>query len=247
MNPRTAILAATCLVTSTTAQITQAQVQAETSAIAAPRSATLELATGEHKLRELIDEVAKFLGHNYLCQEQDFQNPNANTLTLQNPLRLNQTACEQVFSQLLYSKQFAVVPISETAKIYEIVNMAGSRRGEIRSRSRTMTPAEVLANREWIVMVTTTVRLEYIDAQRATATLRPFFSASNSSCGGLTPGNVGNGESLLLQGFAPAVAAAIELLERADVPAGKQTPSIQSRLKALEARVKQLGAKLDKD
>ena len=68
------------------------------------------------------------------------------------------------------------------------------------------------------MQVLTLVPLQHIDANRAAQQLRPFFAAANQRGNMLQFGSAGSADSLLVQGWADEVAAAIQLLRIADQP-----------------------------
>ncbi len=200
-------------------------------------------AKGEHELPELIESCASFLKRNYLYSKREVSaGGSVVSIKLQQEIRVDAKGCEVVFNQLLYTNGFAVVMRNPVQGIYEIINMAGPKRNEISSAAQWMTPEKVLENRNNYTVVLTSVSLENINANTATTALRPFFSSANSPSGGLIPGNIGNGRAMLLQGYAPSVAQAIELLRQVDVPPNEAQSSLARRLSSVEARLKKLEA-----
>ena len=117
------------------------------------------------------------------------------------------------------------------------------------SNAVLMTPDQVRQKRNLHgVPVLVAVPLEHISATMATNQLRPFFSVAGGASGGaLTLGTVGR--SLLLQGFAPHVANAIEMIQQVDIPPRIEPDELdwrkqmEDRIKALEKQHKAARAK----
>ena len=198
------------------------------------------LEAGDHSLESLVDRSAVFLQRNYLYSQEELAAHPSGSIHLQNKLELDRKGCEEVLSQFLYAKGFAIVPLDEKKGIYEVIHMQGPKRTEIAARATWMSPQQVLDKRDLKHVVLCSVRLHSINAQTATTALRPFFSQGGAGPGALMPGNVGTDHTILLQGFAGQVAAAIELLQRVDEPnehALKDSKAFESRFSKLEKRV----------
>ena len=75
-------------------------------------------------------------------------------------------------------------------------------------------------------------------------TTRPFFAQGGASGIGLTPGSVGGGRSILLQGFGPQVYKAVQMLRQVDVAAeearSQEDKSLQQRVTELEKQIAKL-------
>ena len=168
----------------------------------------------------------------------------APVITMQKRIAVDALGCEDLISQLLYTKGFALVSIDASKGLYEVIAMYGPRRALIQERALTMTPEEVLRRPNLKMPVVTSVPLEHIQVQVATNSLRPFFASSGQVSGSLTLGNVGNNRAMLLMGFADQVAAAIRLLRLVDVPAGPVNPTLESRVNELEKRIAALERKV---
>jgi type II secretory pathway component GspD/PulD (secretin) len=201
------------------------------------------LEAGDHELLDLIDRVAEYLGRNFLMDPASIRaaTPSGTArISLQKRLEVDALGCEELLSQLLYSKGFAIVPRDPGKGLYEVIAMQGPKRGEIQSGAVFMTPEEVLRRPNLKMTVLTAVPLEHIQVQVATNSLRPFFAQSSQVGAGLTLGNVGNNAAMLLQGFRHQVAAAIRVLRLVDVPQQKSEPTLADRIQALEKRVREL-------
>ena len=200
------------------------------------------LEAGEHNLFDLIDRAAEYLGRNILTDPTLMRAaaaPGGDVVAIQKRLEVDALGCEELLSQLLYSKGFALVPLDTSKGLYEVIAMQGPRRAALHTRAIVMTPEQVLRRPNLKMVVLTVVPLEHTQVQVATNSLRPFFAFSGQSVG-LTIGNVGNNRAILLQGFADQVAAAIRILRSADIPPRESELSLDRRIQALERRVSEL-------
>jgi hypothetical protein len=197
------------------------------------------LKAGEHSLLEVIHNAAKFLGRNYLTDDGEFAN--VPTITLDKTLNLDAFGCEEVVSQLAYSRNFAMTAVDARRGIYEFIYIRGPRRPEIFNRATFLQPEEILRRTRLKMAVTTVVRLEHCNASRLTATVRPFFAAAGMGPGSVQIGNVGNEKSMLLSGFADQVATALTMFQEVDkASATESTPDIRDRLEKIEGRLSAL-------
>ncbi|MHC4514313.1 MAG: hypothetical protein ACYS5W_11495 [Planctomycetota bacterium] len=192
------------------------------------------LKAGEHSLREVIQDAAKFLGRNYLTSDGDFGN--SPTINLDKTLNLDVFGCEEVVSQLAYSRDFAMTPVDPERGIYEFIFTRGPRRPEISTRSAFMKPEEVLRRPKLKMMVTTAVHLEHGSAAKVSATMRPFFAMGGAGPGGVQIGTAGTERTLLLQGFTDQVAAVLKMVAEVD-KAAKASPDVYERLGKIERRL----------
>lgn len=192
------------------------------------------LRAGEHSLIEVIRNAAKFLGRNYLTSDPDFAN--SPTITLDKTLNLDVFGCEEVVSQLAYTKDFAMTAVDVQRGIYEFISTRGPRRPEIHNRAIFMKPEEIQRRSKLKMMVTTAVQLEHGDASKVAATVRPFFASGGFSTGGIHIGTAGNERTLLLAGFSDQLAAVLEVLREVD-RASETSPDIRDRLGNIEQRL----------
>lgn len=200
---------------------------------------------GEHSIKDLLDRTAEFLKRNYIYSEHELAQlgPEA-TIKIQNRLDLGRNEVEAVVSELIFTRNFAMLPVNEPRGIYEWVSLMGQKRAELDTRARQMTSAEVLAYVGPKLPVITTYTLLNIQAQQAQNSLRPFFSAQNGPTPPLTFGGVGNANALLIRGFSDQVAAAVRMLQRTDGAAPDTEDfhvwkeRIDKRLEALEEKVR---------
>ena len=208
------------------------------------RSTGFVLEPGEHDLLDLVDRASGFLGRNILTDPALMAagRPGGNTVMIQKRLELDVLGCEDVLSQLLYTKGFALVPLDRGKELYEVIAVQGPRRAEIMWRAIPMGPDEVLRRPTLKMPVMTALPLQHSDAQVAVNTLRPFF-ASSSNQNELAIGTLGNNRAILLQGYADSVGAAIRVVREADLPPRETDPTLEDRVRLLEARVTNLEKK----
>lgn len=208
------------------------------------------LEAGTHKVRQLIDDSAVFLGRNYICADVSLQGSPTTEVTLQNRMELDEDGCERVVGQLLYSIGLAIAPLEPEFGVYEVISLQGPRRGEVLSRPVGMSPREVIRQRGKKIVVQCAVQLKHVTAQTAVNSLRPFFHGSGQPVA-VQVASVGS--SILISGFADTVAVAIETLLRVDDASGPEqevnpdeppTPTMQlqldtilQKLRGLERRI----------
>jgi hypothetical protein len=194
------------------------------------------LEAGEHSLREVIQNAAKFLGRNYLTSDADFGN--SPIITLDKTLNLDAFGCEEVVSQLAYSRDFAMTPVDPKRGIYEFIFVRGPRRPQIVARATFMKPEEILRRPNLKVMISTSLKLEHNSASRVAASVRPFFAGGGAGAYSIQMGTAGNDTTLFLTGFVDQVAAAIKMLREADKASGSQRrPDVYQRLDKIERRL----------
>lgn len=202
-----------------------------------------ELSAGDYAVRDLVDRSARYLGRNYLYEVNEM--PDSLQVTLQNDVQVDERGCEELVSQILYTKGFALVAIDRERGLYEWVLRFGPRRMEIPAQAEFVPMAEVETMRKMSgTTITTVVSLENVDSHTAANQLRPFLAQAGNS---ITVGSLGDGEALLLQGFAPQVHAAVQLLRLVE---GAETEpratedakpgGLQSQIDALQRRIEKL-------
>lgn len=185
--------------------------------------------TNGMELLEFIKWAQEITGRTFILpSEADLNNagPGGGRVTFLGTLRLKRERFREdffsFFQTMLYIRGFAVLPRGEgSLEMLEIVAQAGTRQREITNAARYVIPDEIANYRNQTgVPVMTTVTLKHINAQIAQNSLRPFFATTGAPAGGgaLTIGTVGNSSALLLQGYGPQVAAAVDLLKLVDMP-----------------------------
>ncbi len=196
----------------------------------------IALSVGENTgipLLEFVKLAEKITGKVFVFNDTELSsNPNA-AVTFVGTVRLTRDSFFGFFQTMLYIKQFACVLRSTGgSEIVQIVNMAGSQRGEISSSAIYVAPEDIETYATQTgVTILTSVKLEHVKATTASTTLRPFFQQAGS-VGSMQPGNVGNDRALLLHGFGPQVFAAYQLLRLVDVP--PELPEQETRVVKLE-------------
>lgn len=206
------------------------------------------LEAGEHELGNIIDKAAKFLGRNLLYTPQELTIANAGPITLQKRLVLDARGCEEVVSQLAYSRGIVMTPVDANRGVWEFVATQGRRRGLIQQRTLSLTTEEVLRRPQLCVRTTTTLQLQHVSANFV-HNLRAQFSQNNTMPPYLTM--LGQ-RGVVISGFMQDVATMVKAIRESDrkdnitapnnwhtwrqrLPAvEKQLPSIKSRLSAIE-------------
>lgn len=213
---------------------------------AAADAAVLEplvLPAGEHKLVDVTDMIGSYLKLNILTESLE---AGPKEVKFKQDLRLEGDQALDVLSQLLLANNCALTTLDEKAMLLEVITLNSSGRQTLLRRAAFASPEEIFARPRLGMWVTTTVKLQHIDAQAATNSLRPFFSGSGGSLSVMF-GSVGNRDSLLIGGFQNNVAGMLTLLASMDVPESaakiREVEKLRSKVKSLEARIKKLEAK----
>jgi hypothetical protein len=87
--------------------------------------------------------------------------------------------------------------------------------------------------------IATRLALKHLDAGAAAQMLRPFLATGSKH--GIQVGSLGD-SALLLAGFGDDVAAAVRLVDLADLPPAALPDALEKRLAAIEARLERLEA-----
>lgn len=175
-------------------------------------SSDFVIEAGTHEVTDLIDRSAKYLNRNYVYSDMDMQMSNETSVTLQNKLTLDAVGCQEVVSQMAFSKGIVMVPVDEGRGLYEWVSILGPNRLHVVSRATEMTPDEVLRRRNQCRWVHTVCRLSSLPSEQIVSQLRRFLMTNNSHLPSLEVGSAGN--ELLLRGFSHEVASAIEMIRK---------------------------------
>ena len=203
----------------------------------------LVLEAGSHRVEDLIDAAAKFLGRNYICSPAEVAGAATKQIELQKRLELDAKGCEEVTSQLLYMLGFVVTRVDPAYDLYECLFLNGPRRNDITNRAVRMPPEEVMIRTGLKMMVTCSIPLRHINAQTVSNVLRPFFATSQSS-GAMTLAAVEQ-RTLCVTGFTDEVAKCIRIVQDADQPPERPDPSLEERLTRIEARLAALEKKAE--
>jgi hypothetical protein len=200
----------------------------------------LVLDAGSYDVKEVFSRFAKYLGYNLLYENNDFQNPD-NKLNLIGRISVEGKACEELFTQLAHSKDFAIVPVDLSKKLYQVIFIRGPKRPQITEAALFMMPAEVRENRRKVLYVSTVRKLKHVHASMATSNLRPFLASGGAGASVVQLGTVGTDDAVLLQGFAGQVAEALRLLDEIDQPSQLKLPAnLEQRLQGIETRINTL-------
>jgi len=192
------------------------------------------LKAGEHSLLKVIHNAATFLGRNYLTNDEEFAN--SPTITLDKTLNLDAFGCEEVVSQLAYSRDFAMTAVDAERGIYEFLFVRGPRRPEIFLRAQFVPPEEIRRRTRLKMVVATAVRLERASASRVVNSVRPLLAGIGAGVGGVQIGTGGHERTVLLLGFADQLAAALRMRQEVDKNA-EAAPGVSERLDTVERRL----------
>lgn len=199
------------------------------------------LEAGDHELGDLIERAGKFLGRNYLVNDQELAAAGPKRVHLQSRLELDAIGCEEVVSQLCYTAGLAMMPVDARRGIWEWVSFQGPKSGALFSHALEMAPEEILRRSAWRVYVITRIPLRNLNPNAAANTLRPFFVGAGGNFAPIQFGQVGDDRGLILTGIADCVAGAIRLIQDADNAAPARATEDEWR-KAIETRVAALEA-----
>ncbi len=209
------------------------------------------LEVGEYSLVDLIKSSGEYLDRHYIYNPKEVENASNGMVVIDRRMELDQRACDEVTCTLFYTRGFARITRDKERGIYELIAMTGPKRSELSSCAEYVPLARVGEYRGLQgVTILTTVPLKHINANTVQNQLRPFFAQGGAGGIGLTPGSVGNGRALLLQGFAPQVNQAVEIIRKIDAAAAEtraeEDKSLQARMALLEKQVAELKAALEK-
>ncbi len=160
----------------------------------------------------------------------------AESVTLDRPIRMNAKEAMTFFSRILDSQSFVLTKLEPRGSVLEIVFIQGTSRALVDSRTELKTLAEVLAEPDLVMMVSVVRPLKHLDAPRTSNSLRPFLASTFSGGSRQSPqiGILGN--SLLVQGLQHQVASVLRYLDQADVEV-KERHDFEQRLRAIEKRL----------
>jgi hypothetical protein len=196
------------------------------------------LPAGAVAFEELIRSAAEFLRRNILFDPRELEAAQVASLpfVFQRELALDALGCEDVLSQLLSMRGFALMAVDADKGLYEVVLLGGQRGRELGNHALIRTPAEILRQPRLRVFVTTELPLEHLDPQHAANAMRQFFSphVGRPESGGVHFGTSGSSPTLLISGFQDQVARAILLLQGCDVAAPELPVAVTARVAQLE-------------
>lgn len=171
-------------------------------------------------VKDFIKIAQQVTGRTFIFNETEIQqgDPNQNKINFIGTQRVRREEFFAFFQTLLYVKNLACVVRGKGAtEIVEIINLNGPKRQEAASGAAYI-PPERLADygAQTGVQIMTAVPVEHVRATVAAQTLRPFFAGAGGAQ--LNLGTAGNERVILLQGFAPQVVNAYELIKLVDQP-----------------------------
>lgn len=212
------------------------------------------LPAGKIRLRDLIEETAKFMKWNVMISPTELEmSPDGSEVALQTPISLDATNAEDLLSELVYAKGLVLLLRDSNKGMYEVVSLHGPRAREVATSAPHRTPEEILARPNLKMSVTTVLPLKLTNAPTACNTLRPFFATPGGA--GLTVGTSATGNALLLAGIQSQVADAIRMVQKIDAEAPRSAaaaaaaglpapaaaaPALTERITALEKAVQVL-------
>lgn len=157
-------------------------------------------------------------------QDPQLSTPDAEALkiNLLGTLKIEEEKFYDFFQTILFIKDWVCVPRgSGESQFVDLIYQGGARGPTVKNGVRWVDPENVrdFADQTGTFIVTT-VQLQYVNAQLASANLRQFF---NDPKGLLTLVPVGGNDqrSLMVSGFGPTVNTIVELLKRVDVADAK--------------------------
>lgn len=172
-------------------------------------------------IKEFIKQAELITGRSFIYNENELNqagDPNANKITFIGTKKMPKGEFFAFFQTLLYIKSLACVVRGKGAtEIIEIISLNGPKRVEA-SSGATYVPPEKLNDyaAQTGVNIMTAVPVEHLRATQASQTLRPFFATTGAAQ--LNLGTAGNETVILVQGFAPQVVNAYELIKLVDQP-----------------------------
>ena len=209
----------------------------------------------EMTLEQFILEAGRILGRGYQWKAEA-QALLGSTLRVTGFRSVPAADFESFFEQMLLAYDFLAVPPPESSALpWKIYYLKGSDRQNLRSFARYVPVEEIEKYRSRVILLTTGLRLRYLEAQRAVNNLRALFPDQTIE----TITTIG--DTVVLSGFASNVAIMATLLKEADVEAeaqkapalppgkpaapGHAAPSGATRDGDLEARLKGLEDSVD--
>lgn len=169
---------------------------------------------GTHALTEIVDEVAKCSHSTILVEE--LRRAGAGRIDLQSPIVLNDTDFVETLHNLLFTQQYAIVPVDSAARLYDVVALQGPRRDLAMTTAIQREPRDIRARPESMRFVWCEVPLEIHNATVLVNLLRPQFAQAPYVA--LTMAATPDDRGVLLRGPQALVAGAIEQIERTNRP-----------------------------
>lgn len=200
----------------------------------------LTIEPGAYSVEDLIERSGKFLGRNYLVENLGKRVPSSAPIHIQRKLELGPEACEDVVSQILYTRDWVLTTLDRSRGVYEWVYRQGRRANEIIQRSEHLPADEILSRSTRYVHVTTSITLKNLQATQAQNCLNQLFSNGTRLCRFSClsmPTVLRNGKwvsspggTIVMSGMAPMIAKALRILrdsDRAEAMARRTTQEVQ--------------------
>lgn len=132
------------------------------------------------------------------------------------PVRVEPEGFRDFFeTTLLQQYDFVTIPPpGEKEGVYTVTYIKGGDRPFLKQRALMVPLGELPLYRGRGILVTTTIPLSHVDAQRLVTNLRNYFPDPQLE----SISTMGNSNSFLITGFAPTVARFCELIQSLDVP-----------------------------
>ena len=213
----------------------QALAQSDAPVVVQRRTTGFVLKEGDHDIEDLVDRAARFLGRNILLAPAELQANTDRTVVLQKAMELDATGCEDIVSQLLYSKGFLIQALDEKKGLYEVLSLQSSR-AAMYLRPVPRSAEEILSRPEWVELVLVTLEFVHAYAQYMYQSLSPFYAQGGRDLGSITMAPV-HSSAMTVMGLRPKVAAAIRQLRAADKAAEKQNEPLYQQIQNLQQRV----------
>jgi len=188
---------------------------------------------------ELVDAVARFLGRSIVWTAAEHGKTPVEPFVMQKELALDAPGCEELLSQLVWSRGFALVPLHADKGVYEILLQGGPRQRDIAANASARTPDEVLRQPSLRMYVWTQIRIEHLEAN-AINNLHVLFGQSQ---GNGSPQMViaSLGSTLLLAGMQDQIAQMLRMVKASDRPPEQpRRTELELRVAALEKSLQEL-------
>lgn len=195
---------------------------------------------GGCNLRQVLDVLAPLAKRTVLVKRELNAKLSSAKLDLIGSLRVPVARCEALMESLFFSYDLIFMPPDVDGAPWEVADIRGPERTQIRSAARMIELKELDALAGRPVLVSLTVPIEHVQARELSASLRPFFPDSGLE----TVTNLGNTNALLVTGFVPTVNGILKLLRQIDVPSPPPPPVRASEIEALRARILALEKRL---
>ena len=199
------------------------------------------LPAGEVKIKDLIDQCAKYIDVNILSIASECAD--VEPITLHKAIQTDTSGCEEVLTSLLSRSGLALTVVDKKHDLFEVVRIDGARGRVIRNRSEEKSVESILARPNLVVPVTTVVTLKHIRARNAVNNLKVMYTRGSGY--ELKVADSGSNATLIIDGMQNEVARVIRTIRSADIKeSGEYAKDLQSRLDDYARRIRSLEKKL---